>query len=79
MKKKDLQSLRAKTKKELEAQVAKKRLELAKRTVEFKVSKKKSPKKCRLLKFEIAQTLTIIREKELMEQVSEKVKEQKKA
>lgn len=71
MKKQDLKVLRKKSKKELEKQIDKKRLELAKHAVKLKIGKKKNLKKGRLLKREIAQILTVIRENELIEQSAE--------
>ncbi len=68
MKKKDLNTLRNKKSQELAKQVAKKKLELAKAFVKLKVAEKKNPKKARVLKKDIAQILTVIREKEIAEE-----------
>lgn len=67
MKKKDLNTLRNKKGQKLAKQVSKKKLELAKAFVELKVSEKNNPKKVRILKKDIAQILTVIREKEIAE------------
>lgn len=79
MEKKDFGAMKSKTIKQLEKQVAKERADLLKFATEFKAGKKKSPKKGRALKKSIAQILTVIREKEIVEQSerSKKTKETK--
>lgn len=65
MKKKDLEDLRKSDVSTLEKEVEKRRLERPKLVLELRSGKKKNPKKTRNLKREIAQILTVIREKEL--------------
>lgn len=68
MKRKDLETLKTKKKIDLMKQVSKKKLELAKAVVELKVAQKNNPKKARVLKKDIAQILTVIREKKIIEE-----------
>jgi len=65
MKKKDLEDLRKSDVATLEKEVEKRRLERSKLVLELRSGKKKNPKKTRVLKREIAQILTVIREKKL--------------
>ena len=80
MKKMELNKLREKTLKQLKVQVAKDKLELMRIKSKVMVGKEKNLKKIKNLKREIAQTLTIIREKELIENQEQTTKdeEQKK-
>jgi ribosomal protein L29 len=75
MKKKDLQNIRTKKIKTLEKLVGEKKLELVKIRLAMKVGKEKNLKKAKNLRREIAQILTIIREKELIELKSGRVEE----
>ena len=67
MKKRELDKLRGKESKELEKQSLDKKLELAKLESKIKAGKEKNIKKAKNLKIEIAQIMTLIREKEIME------------
>ncbi len=67
MKKKDLAKVKTKSIDMLRADVAKKRLEVMVEYANMKGGKTNSPKKIRGLKLDIAQFLTIITEKELLE------------
>jgi len=77
MKKKDLQSVRIKKIETLKKLAGEKKMELVKIKLAMKVGKEKNFKKAKNLRREIAQILTIIREKELTEKANEKVEEQK--
>ena len=70
MKTKELKTLRGKSQKELNKLASKKKLKLTEELASLKVGGKKSPKKARGLKRDIAQILTIIREKELVEELA---------
>ncbi len=70
MKKKDLTNLRKKEVKDLEEMAKDMKLELAKATAEMKASREKNLKKTKNLRHDVAQILTIVREKELMERES---------
>ncbi len=70
MKRKDLIKLREKSQKELEKVVKEKKLELLKIGADLKANREKNFKKAKNLRHELAQVLTIIREKELMEEES---------
>lgn len=74
MKSKDLNIQRGKSKEDLNKRVSKKKLKLTEELASLKVGGKKSPKKARGLKRDIAQILTIIREKELVEQEGERAR-----
>lgn len=74
MKSKDLNIQRGKSKKDLNKRVSKKKLKLREELASLKAGGKKSPKKVRGLKRDIAQILTIIREKELVEREGERVR-----
>lgn len=65
MKKNDLQSLRAKEVKELIKAVREKKLELIKFTAKLKSGGEKNVKKAANMKKEIAQILTVLKEKSL--------------
>ena len=71
MKKKDLTELRTKEKKEIESILAKKRLELATLISKSVSGGEKNLKKGKNLRKDIAQILTIIKEKELVETIKE--------
>ncbi len=75
MKTKELKTQRSKSQKELRKLVVKKKIKLTEEFANLKAGGKKSPKKARQLKSDIAQILTIIREKQLVEQIT-KDKEQ---
>jgi ribosomal protein L29 len=70
MKKKDLTNLRKKEIKDLEKMAKDMKLELAKATAEMRASREKNLKKTKNLRHDVAQILTIVREKELMERES---------
>ncbi|OGM02792.1 50S ribosomal protein L29 [Candidatus Woesebacteria bacterium GWA1_41_8] len=63
MKRKEVDTLRAKEVKELEKTAVEKKRELLKAKVDMSVAKEKNLKKVKNLKHEIAQILTIIKEK----------------
>ena len=67
MKKKELNELRGKTLDEIKEMVEGKRLELLKAKTEEKASKEKNLKKAWRLRHNLSQTLTILREKEIVE------------
>jgi len=66
MKKKDLLDLRSKKTGELEKLLSKKRNELINTYVKIKAGQEKNLKKAKNIRRDIAQILTIIREKELL-------------
>lgn len=68
MKKKDLTDLRNKKTNELEKLLAKKRNELVNTYAKIKAGQEKNLKKAKNIRRDVAQILTIIREKELLEQ-----------
>ena len=72
MKKKDLQELRNKKVVELDKIVAKKRQESVMADAKMKTGQEKKIKKVKNLRREIAQVLTIIREKEILEEKEKK-------
>lgn len=72
MKKKELKTLREKTVKELEAQVEKLRLGAELAYAKTKVGQEKNVKKFRNERKDIAQILTIIKEKEIIERSKNK-------
>lgn len=78
MKKKELNSLKDKTVTELKNKAGKKRLKLKSETVEFYAKGDNNPKKIRGLKKDIAQILTILRQKQIEEHGSQKSEEDKK-
>lgn len=67
MKKKDLQSLRSKSIKELKKTVTDKKLEASEVFVKIKSGQEKDLKKVKNLRTDIAQILTVIKEKEIMD------------
>lgn len=73
MKVKDLKSLRSKSTKDLKKLVEEKRTELLKVKADVKTGSKKNLKAHMNLRKEIAQTLTLIREKEIIESMGESV------
>lgn len=72
MKKKDLTDIRKKDIKELGEMAVDKKKELAKATAEMGVSREKNLKKAKSLRHDVAQILTLIREKELLERKADK-------
>lgn len=72
MKKKDLQGLRNKKIIELDKIVIKKRQESVLAHAKIKTGQEKKIKKVKNLRLEIAQILTIIREKQILEEVEKK-------
>lgn len=72
MKKKDLQDLRNKKVVELEKIVAEKRQKNVLATAKMKTGQEKKIKKAKNLRREIAQILTIIREKQILEEEEKK-------
>lgn len=75
MKIKELKTLREKSIQELRKLLDKKILEIMQVKTKIKVSKEKNLKHVKMLKRDISQINTILREKELIEQDSEKKKE----
>jgi len=73
MKSKDLKILRDKKIDELEKIVGDKKNDFAKAKVDQKASKEKNLKKAKNLKQEISRILTIIREKEIIEEEKGKI------
>jgi ribosomal protein L29 len=67
MKKKDTQSQKAKSIKELKGQTSNLRQKLIETEMAVVIGKEKNLKKAKNLKREIARTLTLIREKEILE------------
>lgn len=72
MKKKDLTDIRKKDIKELGEMAVDKKKELAKATAEMGASREKNLKKAKSLRHDVAQILTLIREKELLERKADK-------
>jgi ribosomal protein L29 len=68
MKKSDIEKIRAKKIKQLKKDVLKKKIELMKADMKRRSGQEKNLKKVKKKKREIAQILTIIREKEIMEE-----------
>lgn len=75
MKKKDLESLREKTTNVLEGLIDERRREIAKTLAEVGAGREKNLKKAKMQRRQLAQTLTIAREKELIQQISEEKSE----
>lgn len=71
MKKKELNNLREKKLKELVKIAQERKLELAKTSAQIKAGKVKNIKKKKNLKIDIAQIMTVIREKEIFEKERE--------
>ena len=71
MKKTDLKNLRAKKVKELKDTVSKKKLEIAKILAKISAGQEKNLKKAKNLKKELAQTMTVIKEMEIVESLKE--------
>ena len=76
MKSKDLQNLRGKTIVELMKQLADKKLELMKVGVNLKSSKEKNLKKAKNIRRELAQIMTVVKEKEILEKIEAVGKEE---
>ena len=72
MKKKDIETLRGKEVAEIKKALAGKRADLIKAQVEMYGGKEKNLKKARNLRREVAQMLTIIKEREILERESKK-------
>lgn len=67
MKRNDLIKLRGKAKEELKGLAEVKKLEFMKVEANIKAKREKNLKKAKILRHDISQVLTILREKELME------------
>lgn len=78
MKKKDLKSLRTKEIKDLEKMVEEKRANAVTAQVKMQAGQEKNLKKASNLKREVAQILTIIKEKELREELEKEAESKKK-
>lgn len=78
MKKKDLSKLKERTVKQLITQVGKDKLKLRQEMADFYGKSDKDPKKIRQLKKDIAQTLTILRQKEIEKETEVESKDVKK-
>lgn len=72
MKRKDLTALRAKTIKELERLVYEKKTEATKKKMEILGGKDKNLKASRILMTEVAKILTLVKEKEIIENIEMK-------
>lgn len=72
MKKQDLKELTKKTIKELESLLEQKRKDLLSVSLAIQAGKEKNLKKAKAVRLDIAQILTIIREKQLWEEKSNK-------
>ena len=72
MKKKDILDVRGKAEKEIANSLKEKKLELAKTKVKIASGEEKNIKKAKNLRREIAQLLTILKEKALMEKETQK-------
>jgi len=72
MKKRELADIRKKTLKDLIKQVDKRCADLLKEKINISAGKSKNIKKVRSLKQDVAQILTVIREKELIEELDRK-------
>lgn len=72
MKKKDIETLRGKEVAEIKKALAGKRADLIKAQVEMYGGKEKNLKKAKNLRREVAQMLTIIKEREILERESKK-------
>lgn len=75
MKKKDLKTLRTKSDKEMEKTLDKKRKELMETFLKTKTGQEKNTKAVRNLRKDIAQILTIKKEKEIVEGMQKKEEE----
>lgn len=75
MKLKELNSLRAKDLKEINALINKKVSEIRQAEVKNKVSKEKNLKRIKMLRRDVSQIKTILREKEMAEQSADNSKE----
>lgn len=78
MKKKDLIGLRGKTEKELVRLAGKKLVDIAKAKAAIKAGQEKNLKKVKLLRGEISQILTILKEKEIISKLEKEIKEKEK-
>jgi ribosomal protein L29 len=75
MKKKDFDQIKNKSREDLEKVVSEKRAELTETNTLSGVSGEKNKKKAKTLRREIAQILTLIKEKEIVEKISKVQKE----
>lgn len=78
MKRNDLIKLREKTKEELKGLAEVKKLEFMKVEANIKAKREKNLKKAKILRHELSQVLTILRERELMDEensTSRKIKD----
>lgn len=78
MKKKDLSGIRNKTKKELMSLYDKKSLEVAVVRASIKAGQEKNLKKVKLIRHEVSQILTVLKEMEIVEKSKESRKEKPK-
>ena len=78
MKKKELVAVRSKNNLELKIQVSKRKIELVGLYAKMKAGQEKNLKKVKNLKRDLAQLLTVIREKELLEESLDKQQSNKK-
>ncbi|MCH7729924.1 50S ribosomal protein L29 [Patescibacteria group bacterium] len=78
MKKNDLNSLRAKTVAELRKEAAKRQVELSSFYAKIKAGQEKNLKRAKNARRDLAQILTLIRQKELLEQRAENKEHRKR-
>ncbi len=78
MKKKDLKSLRTKEKKEILKTLEKKRKSLSESWIKTKAGQEKNTKKVKMLRKDIAQILTILKEKETGKKEKPKIERKNK-
>ena len=76
MKKKDIISLRSKEAIELAQLVGQMRLEIVKTKANISASKEKNLKKVKNLRHDLAQVVTLMREKQIMEKAKGEIKEE---
>ena len=76
MKKKDIISLRSKEAIELAKLVGQMRLEIVKTKANIPASKEKNLKKVKNLRHDLAQVVTLMREKQIMEKAKGEIKEE---
>ncbi|KKR30297.1 50S ribosomal protein L29 [Candidatus Woesebacteria bacterium RIFCSPHIGHO2_01_FULL_39_32] len=76
MKKKDIISLRSKEAIELAKLVGQMRLEIVKTKANISASKEKNLKKVKNLRHDLAQVVTLMREKQIMEKAKGEIKEE---
>lgn len=78
MKKNDLNSFRAKTAIELKKEVVKRRVEISSHYAKIKAGQEKNLKKAKNARRDLAQILTLIRQKELLEQSTDSKQQSEK-